>query len=236
MNPATLEEAISLAKASDQENIVIAPPFVFIEEVAKVLKKARLGAQDVFWENPPAGGGAFTGEVSAQELKNLCVEYVIVGHSERRHKLGETDEIVAKKLKAATDTGLVPILCIGETEEEKNAGKREAVLERQLKTALSDLQLTTNNLQPFVAYEPVWAIGTGNPETPESALATIKFIKELLKNFRISDFGFRVSVLYGGSVNSQNLQDYIKYKEVDGALVGGASLQEEEIKKIIKLI
>src|SRR3989338_1586575 len=116
MNPETLEEALFLAMASDYKNAVVAPPFPFIEEVGKVLKKARLGAQDLHWEEK----GAFTGEVSAKELKDLCVEYVIVGHSERRHKLGETDEMVAKKMKAAVDAGLIPVLCVGETKKEKD--------------------------------------------------------------------------------------------------------------------
>src|SRR3989344_7660855 len=118
MNPATLEEALFLGMASDSKNVVVAPPFPFIEEVGKELKKAELGAQDLFWESE----GAFTGEVSAKELKNIGVKYVIVGHSERRHKLGETDEVVAKKLKAALDEGLTPVLCVGETKKEKDSG------------------------------------------------------------------------------------------------------------------
>ncbi|OGN11179.1 MAG: triose-phosphate isomerase [Candidatus Yanofskybacteria bacterium RIFCSPHIGHO2_02_FULL_43_15c] len=227
MNPATLKKALFLAKVSDYENVVVCPPFPFIEEVGEALKKAKLGAQDVFYESK----GAYTGEVSAQELKNLCVEYVIVGHSERRHKLGETDEMIAKKLKAALENGLIPILCVGETKKERGAGKREAVIERQLKTGLS-LYPKPYTLNPIIAYEPVWAIGTGNPETPESALESIKFIKSLVQSQKLN---VKCQMLYGGSVDSKNLGGYLQYKEIDGALVGGASLKKEEIKKMVKL-
>lgn len=224
MNPGTLKEAVALAKDSDFKSVVVAPPFPFIEEVGKVLKKAKLGAQDIFWESK----GAFTGEVSAQELKDLCVEYVIIGHSERRHKLGETDEMIAKKLKAAAENGLTPVLCVGETKKEKDSGKKEAVIERQLKIGLSLLSQKpkAKSQKLLVAYEPVWAIGTGDPETPESARETIQFIKKTLST----------KVLYGGSVNSNNLADYLKFKEIDGALVGGASLNKEEIKKMAILL
>lgn len=220
MNPSTLKEALVLARASDAANVVVAPPFVFIEEVEKKLKKAKLGAQDLFWE----AGGAFTGEISPKELKKLGVKYVLVGHSERRHKLGESDEVIAKKVKAAVSGGLIPVLCVGETFTEKHTGQKEAVLRRQIKKGLSLIKFKGPKL--LIAYEPVWAIGTGYPETPESALETIKYIK------KFSDS----KVLYGGSVNSKNLKSYLQYKEVDGALVGGASLNKEEVKKIISYI
>ncbi|MBI4992069.1 MAG: triose-phosphate isomerase [Candidatus Harrisonbacteria bacterium] len=229
MNPATLKEALSLAKASDYKNVVVAPPFPFLEEVGKVLKKSRLGAQDLFYEEK----GAFTGEVSAKELKSVRVKYVIIGHSERRHKFDETDEMVAKKMKAAAENKLIPVLCVGETIEEKNAGKKEAVIERQLKIGLF-LYPRPYTLNPFiVAYEPVWAIGTGNPETPESALETIKYIRKILN---AKPYTLNPKILYGGSVDSRNLRDYLKYKEVDGALVGGASLKKEEVKKMISYV
>ena len=229
MNPATLKEAVVLAKASDFKNAVVAPPFPFLEEVGKVLKKSLLGAQDLFYEEK----GAFTGEVSAKELKSVGVKCVIIGHSERRHKFDETDEMVSKKMKAVADNKLIPVFCVGETIEEKNAGRKEAVIERQLKIGLS-LYPKPYTLNPFiVAYEPVWAIGTGEPEAPVSALKIIQFIKKILSTF---DFPLSTKVLYGGSVDSQNLNSYIQYKEVDGALIGGASLKKEEIKKLIKLV
>jgi len=243
MNPGTLKEALVLAKASDYKNVVVAPPFPFLEKVSKVIKKSELGAQDLFWEDK----GAFTGEVSAKELKSVAVKYVIIGHSERRHKFDETDEMVAKKMKAAIRAGLIPILCIGETKAEKDTGRAKEVIERQVKSVLSLLKLKSDkqkgNKKPFhhslfnipliVAYEPVWAIGTGNPETPESAVETIKYIKKLLVT---NHYSLTTKVLYGGSVNSKNLMNYLQYKEIDGALVGGASLKKDEVAKMIKLI
>jgi len=222
MNPQTLKEAISLAKASDYKNIIITPPFLFLEELSQILKNAELGAQDVFWEKE----GAFTGEVSITELKDAGVKYVIVGHSERRYKFGETDEQINKKVKAIINSGLTPILCVGETLEERKNNEKEKILKRQLE---SDLSAINKNL--IIAYEPVWAIGTGQPETPEDALATIQYIK----NFISKRFKLDIKVLYGGSVTSDNLDSYIKYEDIDGALVGGASLDPEEIKKIIKI-
>src|SRR3989338_8205294 len=239
MNPETLEEALFLAMASDYKNVVVAPPFPFLEEVGKVLKKADLGAQDLFWDPPQntfVGGkskDAYTGEVSAAQLKSVGVKYVIIGHSERRHKLGETDEMIAKKLKAALDEGLIPVLCVGETKKEKEDGERKKVIERQLEIGLSLIpkRSTLSAGRFIIAYEPVWAIGTGNPETPDSAVETIKLIKSLVVSRWSS-----VKVLYGGSVNSQNLGDYLKYEEIDGALVGGASLDKEEVKAMVGLI
>ena len=227
----TLREAKGLARASDYKNAVVAPPFPFVEEIGKVLKKAKLAAQDLFWEV----GGAFTGEVSAKELKSIGVKYEIVGHSERRHKLGETDVMIAKKLKTAVEAGLIPVLCVGETKPEKASGLKEQVIKRQLNSGLSLLKPKTLKLKPIiVAYEPVWAIGTGEPEPPESALETIKFIKRNLKTYKL--INLRTKVLYGGSVNSLVLKDYLKYKEIDGALVGGASLRKKEVQKMVKCL
>lgn len=230
MNPATLQEASVLAQASDHENVVVVPPFPFLSAVSEALIKARLGAQDLFWEEK----GAFTGEVSAEELKSLGVSHVIIGHSERRHKLGETDEVIAKKLKAAVDFGLTPILCVGETEEEKNKGMQREVISRQMQSALCLVndQLERSNKELFIAYEPVWAIGTGDPETPEGAAETIKYIKSLVA----SHCTMNARILYGGSVDSKNLKDFLSVKEIDGALVGGASLKIGEVEKMIGLV
>lgn len=229
MNPATLKEASVLAQASDHENVIVAPPFPFLEPVSDTLIKSKLGAQDLFWE----AGGAFTGEVSAQELKSLGVSHVIIGHSERRHKLGETDEVIAKKMKASVEAGLIPILCVGETKEEKFAGHREMVIERQIKSAFSEFQFPFPDFQLIVAYEPVWAIGTGDPENPEHAAGVIAFIKGMLLTL---GFGLSTKVLYGGSVDSSNLGNFLKRKEIDGALVGGASLKIEEVGKMAGLV
>jgi len=233
MNPQTTEEAIQLAKESDIEGLVICPPFPFLEEVKKTIKKAKLGAQDLFWEPQ----GAYTGEVSAKELKNLGVEYVIIGHSERRQNLGETDEIVAKKIKAAVEEGLTPILCVGETRAERDAGKTKEVVERELKVGLSLVgQMSKVKGQRLViAYEPIWAIGTGTPDTPENMIEMSKFIRSQVSVVKCQMSGVRCQVLYGGSVTSKNAEDFLKYKEIEGALVGGASLSGEEIKKIVEI-
>lgn len=233
MNPVTLAEASILAQASDHENVVVAPPFPFLESVSGALIKAKLGAQDLFWEEK----GAFTGEVSAQELKSIGVSYVIIGHSERRHKLGETDEIIAKKMKAALGSGLIPVLCVGETKAEKDSGIRESVIERQLESGLClinrEIHDDVKNSGKFlIAYEPVWAIGTGDPETPAGAVKAIDYIKSLISN----RCGLKVGVLYGGSVDSKNLKDFLSLKEIDGALVGGASLKKEEVEKMIEIV
>lgn len=231
MNPATLEEAIQLAKESDVEGLVICPSFPFLEEVGKTIKKAKLGAQDLFW----APRGAYTGEVSAKELKNLGVEYVIIGHSERRQNLGETDEMIAKKIKSAVEEGLIPILCVGETREERDAGKTQEVVERELKIGLSLMGQWSNvkSQKLIVAYEPIWAIGTGTPDTPENMIAMAKFIRSQLSNVSRQMSDVKCQILYGGSVTGQNAEQFLSREEIDGALVGGASLKPEEIKNIV---
>ena len=233
MNPVTLEEAIGLAKASDYNGVIIMPPFLFIEEIGKVLKRANLGAQDLSWEEK----GAFTGEVSAEELKNLGVEYVIVGHSERRKKLNETDVMINKKVLAALKAGLKVILCIGEDLKIRQRGEKavEKFIGNHLKKDLKRISLLVVGHKSLVrnltiAYEPVWAIGTGYSDSPKDAVEMIKFIKSLV----ISHWSLVPLVLYGGSVSGKNIADFVKYKEIGGFLIGGASLKSADIKQIIK--
>lgn len=233
MNPKTVEEAVALARATDVFGLVIAPPFPFLEAVGKELKNASLGAQDLFWENP---AGAFTGEVSADELKALGVRHVIVGHSERRKNLGETDEMVAKKMKTAADAGLVPVLCVGESREEHDAGRAKEVVERELKIGLSLLavsyKLKAKSLFA-VAYEPIWAISTNKnaiADTPQDAVNMVLYIQEVIRTLGIVE---PLAALYGGSVNAANAEGFLSKKEIGGALVGGASLKPEEIKAIV---
>jgi len=206
--------------------IIICPPFVYLESLSKLLKnkkyqlKINLGAQDLFWEEK----GAFTGEISPRMLKDFKVKYVIVGHSERRKILRESDEMINKKLKAAIKEKLKPILCIGETERERKERKTFKVLKTQLRAALkniSNIKPQTSNL--ILAYEPIWAIGTGNPCQPEDAKEVLIFLRKFN----------RFPILYGGSVNSKNVKDYIKVG-FDGLLVGGASLDSKEFIEIIK--
>ncbi len=241
MNPETPAEAIELAKQSDIEGLIIAPPFLFIEDVKENIKKAELGAQDLFWEEK----GAFTGEVSAKELKALGVKYAIIGHSERRKNLGETDEIIAKKIKAAVEVGITPILCVGESADERSNGETERVIARELEIGLS-LYPKPYTLNPIIiAYEPIWAIGTGSPDTPQDMINMVQYIRGVLRELpitppamqgqalRAGNYQLLTSIIYGGSIDSANVREFLKHKEIDGVLVGGASLKPEEIKKIV---
>lgn len=213
---------------------VVCPPFIYLSELKKT--NLKFGAQNCFWENPPAGGGAYTGEISPLMLKNLGCDYVIIGHSERRRYLQETDEMINKKLKAVAAAGLMPILCVGETLEQRKIGAAKQIVAKQLKGALK--QLSTFNFQLptlIVAYEPVWAIGTGMPCKVVDAAEMIKFIKKILNSkFQI----LNSIVLYGGSVDSKNIKSFLEKKEIDGALVGGASIKDSgrEFTKMIKII
>jgi triosephosphate isomerase len=238
MNPDSYHEAEKLAqsvldaaKESKKADIVICPPFIYLLGLAGLLKKTsiKLGAQNVFWEDK----GAFTGEISPMMLRDLGVQYVIVGHSERRRYLDETDEMINKKVKAGLSAGLKVILCVGEDLKIRRRGKKAVMnfvkkqLEKDLK-GTKNYKLKIKNL--IVAYEPIWAIGTGVPCAPEDAAEMIKFIKNIL----ITHYSLlNPMVLYGGSVTGENIEYYIKYKEIDGALVGGASLKPEQFINII---
>ncbi len=226
MNPASAKEAKQLAKESDVADLIICPPFPYLEDVGGVLKKAKLGAQDLFWEEK----GAFTGEVSGSQEKELGAEYVIIGHSERRLNAGETDDMVAKKIAAAMQDGLTPILCVGETRAEKDKNKTKEVVERELRIGLS--RVLHEKKEIIVAYEPIWAIGTGNPDTPQSMVDMVKYMRELLKRIGSQ---LTVRIVYGGSVKAENVEKFMEQKEIDGALVGGASLKSEEIKTIVTI-
>ena len=234
MNPETEKEAVRLARAEDRKNIVIAPPFLFISSVKRVLKKASIAAQDVFGGNSRVTTGAFTGEVSAGQLKSLGVRYVIIGHSERR-ALGETDLHINEKIYTALRSGLKVILCVGEPLSIRRRGVPVAkqFVRSQL---LRDLKRNKNKKIEMknivVAYEPLWAIGTGKSDAPSSAAEMISFIKSVLHStFHV----LHSTVLYGGSVNAKNARGFLEQNEIDGALVGGASLIINEFKKIITL-
>ncbi len=218
MNPSTVKEAVELVEGiKDKDSFVICPPFVFLP----LFKDVKKGAQDLFWEKE----GAFTGEISPLMLKDLGCEYVIIGHSERREYFKETDEIVNKKVKAALENGLTPIVCIGEKE-----GKDvESVLKKEIEEGLKDVDLSSIVL----AYEPIWAIGTGNACSVDKALER----KELILNILKESFGVsEVPLLYGGSVKSHNASGFIKDAGFSGLLVGGASLDPEEFSKIIEAV
>lgn len=234
MNPVSESEAVRLAKSCDEKNVVICPPFPFLGAIKNVLRKADLGAQDVFWQNP-IPGGAFTGEVSINMLKKIGATHVVLGHSERRSYLGETDEMINEKLKAAIAFGLKVILCVGEPLSIRREGLKAAEnfvksqLTKDLK-GIENLKLKIDNL--VIAYEPLWAIGTGKAEKPEESAAMTNFIKGFLST---KTYNLKPHVLYGGSVTSANSERIFEQTEIDGALVGGASLKSEEFKKIISI-
>jgi triosephosphate isomerase len=238
-HPKTEAEALKLFKevaATPRANggeVAICPPFIFLEEIAREFKRmpaaARkgfaIGAQDVFWEEQ----GAYTSEVGPAMLRSLGAKYVIVGHSERRKFAKETDAMINKKIALAVRDGLKIILCVGESlsVREKGVEVAKKFVGQQLLKDLQGIPLKAGSL--LVAYEPIWAIGTGRSDKPEDAREMAAFIKSSLKQTKHISPKF----LYGGSVNGKNAADYVQLKEIDGALVGGAGLKADEFKKII---
>jgi triosephosphate isomerase len=207
---------------------VLCPPFVSLVAVNMMLRGSsiKLGAQNMYFETK----GAYTGEISPLMLTELC-EFVIVGHSERRWYFGETDEIVNKKVKAALANKLKPILCVGERLAENEAGKTREVVNRQVTAALNGIGPVHDLV---IAYEPVWAIGTGKAASDEQAAATIQFIRDVLAKLWNKSTVQDLRILYGGSVTSANIAEFISHPEIDGALVGGASLKVEEFVGIVE--
>jgi len=220
---------------------VLCPPFVSLVAVSMMLQGSsiKLGAQNMYFE----AKGAYTGEISPLMLSELC-EFVILGHSERRWYFGETDEIVNRKVKAALANKLKPILCVGERLEENEAGKTEEVVNRQMTAALNGIEplalsrssgrseSIVKNL--VIAYEPVWAIGTGKAASGKQAAATIQFIRDVVAKLWNKSIAQDLRILYGGSVTSANIAEFISHPEIDGALVGGASLKAEEFVNIVE--
>jgi triosephosphate isomerase len=244
MNPQTWAEAEQIldfvndyleSRNEEEFSLVFCPPFVFLEEVGKVLKTSHLehdaflGAQDIFWED----AGADTGEISGPMLKKLGVKYVIVGHSERRWKLGESDEVVNKKLKAVLRNEMVPVVCLGE--KVRDDSFKEFLKEQVEKTFAG---LSHDELEKcIIAYEPIWAISSSpgaRPDSPEESVKAIKTIWGAIN--KLGGGETWVPALYGGSVTSKNVADFIGQKEIDGVLVGGASVNKEEFVKILSLI
>jgi triosephosphate isomerase len=215
--------------AATQSDVAICPPFTALTAVVerRYGTAVKVAAQNMHEE----GSGAFTGEVSASMLVELDVEAVVLGHSERRQLFGETDEALARKLPAALAAGLEPILCIGETEEARDAGQTEAVLERQLQADLAAVD-DTDLSRVVIAYEPIWAIGTGHTATSEQAQEACAFIRDLLRERgAVAD---EVRILYGGSVKPANAAELLGQPDIDGALVGGASLDPAEFAEIVQ--
>jgi triosephosphate isomerase len=238
MNPASINEANSLLKAirkgvkkCDNVKIVICPPAVYLLKI-KADSSFSLGIQNIFWEDK----GAYTGEISAQMAKNLKVKYAIIGHSERRIYLKETDEMVNLKIQAALRNNLNPILCIGETLEEKQRDKTSEIIARQLELALKNIdKFQILNFKFQVAYEPIWAIGTGKTPSVDEIMSAGLLIKKVISKLYDRKTAERIPVLYGGSVNSRNASDFVNKAGIDGLLVGGASLNASEFVRIANL-
>lgn len=220
----------SKANSTGHLDLAICPPSVYLDAVGAAIQGSSvgLGAQNVYFEN----NGAFTGETSASMLQDLGCQYVILGHSERRHILGETDEDVNRKVKTALEFGLTPIVCVGETLAEREGGKTAEVIGRQFAGSLAEL--TTEQAQRLViAYEPVWAIGTGKVATPEQAEQVHADLRGLLEKHYNANVAGNVRIQYGGSVKPKNAVELLSQANIDGALVGGASLDAESFFGIV---
>lgn len=234
----TVSEAVELTTTlkelvnnTSEVEIIVAPTFTALAAVYDVIEDSNisLAAQDVYWEN----SGAFTGEVSAPMLKDVGCEYVIIGHSERRQYFNETNESVNLKVKAALSNDLKPIICVGEQLEDREAGNTEKVIENHVSGGIRDIS-AEDVLTCVIAYEPVWAIGTGKTATPEQAQEVHAYIRHLISDAYNAEVASQVRIQYGGSVKPENASELMTQSDVDGALVGGASLQAEAFAQIVK--
>jgi triosephosphate isomerase len=226
----TAKQLLELVKAVKDTDIMIAPPFTALFQVSEIVSDSPigLGAQNLYWEDE----GAFTGEISPAMLKAAGSQYVILGHSERRQFFGETDATVNRKIRAAITHELIPVFCIGETEKEREDNFTFSVLDKQVSSGLQEFVL--EDLEELVvAYEPVWAIGTGKTATSEQAQDVHQFLRSLLEKKFGDAFAQSVRILYGGSVKPNNIAELMAMPDIDGALVGGASLDAETFSKIV---
>jgi len=222
---------VPLVASVKDRDIVLGPPFTSLSAVAEAIKGSNIGlsAQNLHWEDK----GAFTGEVSAEMLLDLGCRYVIIGHSERRQYFGETDETVNRKTKQALKKGLLPILCVGETLAEREAGKLSDIIGRQVTGGLKDVS-ADDMKKVVIAYEPVWAIGTGKTATPEQANEVHALIRQKVKALYSADITAGLRIQYGGSVTPENVSMLMAMPDIDGALVGGASLKPESFAALVK--
>lgn len=234
----TIGDAVQLVEALKSKvanvtdvDIVVAPSFIALAAVAKVIENTNiaLAAQNMYWEE----SGAFTGEISPIMLKDIGCEYAIIGHSERRQYFAETNETVNNKVKVAHNHGLTPIVCVGERLEERESGVTEDVVKEQVVNGLAGLS-EEEMLKTVMAYEPLWAIGTGKTATPDQVQEVHAFIRGLLANTYSRETAEKVRIQYGGSVKPENIAELMAQPDVDGGLVGGASLQAESFAQIVK--
>jgi len=238
---AFIKDFLALVEEIKKTEIVIAPPFTALAALQKQLTslqvhkaagpqpQLKLAAQNVHFEE----AGAYTGEISPMMLKELGCEYVIIGHSERREHFKEDDELINKKLKASFEHSLVPILCIGESLSQRRAGQTQAVLERQLRADLRSLKKEQIE-KAVIAYEPIWAIGTGETASPQDAQVGAEFIRKVIAELYDEATAQSARIQYGGSVKPENIEEIIKQPDIDGALVGGASLGADAFAEIVK--
>ena len=228
------ELADAVVDAEDRE-VLICPPFVDLYPLGRMLRKdqdkvgIRLGAQNLY----PAEQGAYTGEISPAMLRECNCDYVIVGHSERRQYFREDNSFINQKVNIARQFDLIPILCVGETEEQRDAGQAEAVVTTQVREGLAGVAISSTQ-ELVVAYEPVWAIGTGRTATPADAQAMHAYIRTILADLYGKTLADGIRILYGGSVKPHNVDDLMAQPDIDGALVGGASLEVESFARIVK--
>lgn len=224
------EEIKAAAQGVSGVDIVVTPTYLATSKVADVLKgsNVKVAVQDVHWEN----AGAFTGKVSVEQVKEAGAEYVILGHSEQRQYFGETDETVNLKTKKVLEGGLVPIVCIGETLEEREGGKLESVLSSQIKGAYASIS-AEDAAKTIVAYEPVWAIGTGVTASDEQAQETQAFCRSVVAELYGQELATNITIQYGGSMKPANAEGLLNQKDIDGGLIGGAALQADTFLGII---
>ena len=233
MTPAEAEqlvaELIPLLKDAKCD-VVVCPPYVDLAVVGKLLAgtNIKLGSQNIHW----APKGAFTGEVSADMLLAMGVSYAIVGHSERRQYFGETDETVNKRAKAALEANITPIICVGETLEQRESGVTDAIVSKQTVAALAGFS-AEDVVKSVIAYEPIWAIGTGKTATSEDANLTIKVIRGAIAGVYGAKVASEVRIQYGGSMNAKNATELMAMPEIDGGLIGGASLKSDDFSKVV---
>ena len=234
------ESAVALAsglaaelKSVDTVDVAVCPPFVYLQGVANALSSSNiaLGSQNVYFEEK----GAFTGETSCQMLKDVCCTYAIIGHSERRHVIGECNELINKKVHAAISGGILPILCVGELLEEREAEKTTAVVTEQIEKGLAGID-AEKVLAVTIAYEPVWAIGTGKTATSDQAQEVHAMIRGLLADMYDDSVAQQIRIQYGGSAKPSNTAELMACPDVDGLLVGGASLKIEDFSTMIKTV
>lgn len=226
-----LKALIPLIEPIHNVEIIIAPPFTSLIETCKIVKDTniKVGAQNMYYEET----GAFTGEISPRFLKDIGVEFVILGHSERRNIFNESDDLINRKLKKALSIGLNPIVCIGEHLEEREAGKTKEIIKYQIEETFKDLD-KDQMIKTIIAYEPIWAIGTGKTATPEQAEEIHVYIREILSQKFDQVTAESLRIQYGGSIKPDNAEDIFRKENIDGGLVGGASLQADSLAHIIQ--